>query len=126
MAGKVKKLSSKRQRFVSEYLIDGNATRAAKAAGYSEKTAHSQGPRLLEKVDIQQALEKAKQKQQARLEYGADDVIKGFIEKAYSDDEGIQIKALENLGKHFGIYKKDNEQANRIVTLNIRSRKSDG
>jgi len=33
------KLTPKQKRFVEEYLIDLNATRAAKAAGYSEKTA---------------------------------------------------------------------------------------
>lgn len=44
---------NKRQRkFADEYLIDCNATQAAIRAGYSEKTARSQGQRLLTKVDI--------------------------------------------------------------------------
>ena len=34
-------LSAKQLKFVEEYLIDFNGTRAAKAAGYSEKTAYS-------------------------------------------------------------------------------------
>jgi phage terminase small subunit len=37
----------RRERFVAEYLIDRNATQAAIRAGYSEKTAYSQGCRLL-------------------------------------------------------------------------------
>lgn len=48
-----------RQRlFVDEYLKDLNATQAAIRAGYSEKTARSQGNRLLTKVDIKNAIKK--------------------------------------------------------------------
>ena len=37
----VAKLTDKQKRFVDEYLVDLNATAAAKRAGYSEKTAYS-------------------------------------------------------------------------------------
>lgn len=48
--------------FVTEYLKNGNnATLAAIAAGYSEKTAGSQGSRLLKSVDVQQFLNKTEQ-----------------------------------------------------------------
>ena len=40
-------LTSKQEALVKEYAIDGNATQAAISAGYSEKTANTQGPRLL-------------------------------------------------------------------------------
>lgn len=46
------KLTVKQQLFVDEYLTHFNATRAAKSAGYSEKTAYSQGQRLLKNVEI--------------------------------------------------------------------------
>ena len=46
-------LTGKQQRFVDEYLIDHNATQAAIKAGYSQKTAYSQGQRLLKNVEIQ-------------------------------------------------------------------------
>ena len=36
-------LSAKQQRFCDEYLIDLNATQACERAGYSKKTAYSQG-----------------------------------------------------------------------------------
>lgn len=36
-------LNAKQRLFVAEYLLDGNATRAAIAAGYSERTAYSIG-----------------------------------------------------------------------------------
>ena len=49
-------LKPKHERFCREYIIDLNATQAAIRAGYSEKTARSQGQRLLTNVDIQNFL----------------------------------------------------------------------
>lgn len=43
-------LTPKQQRFVAEYLVDMNATQAAIRAGYSQKTADVQGPRLFGNV----------------------------------------------------------------------------
>ena len=48
----MKTLTNKQKAFIAEYLIDFNATQAAIRAGYSEKTARSQGQRLLTNVDI--------------------------------------------------------------------------
>lgn len=45
-------LTAKQQAFVDEYLIDRNATQAAIRAGYSAKTAYSQGQRLLKNVEV--------------------------------------------------------------------------
>lgn len=48
--------------FVTEFIKNGgNATQAAIAAGYSEKTAYSQGSRLLKSVEVQQYLNKTEQ-----------------------------------------------------------------
>ena len=44
--------------FVEEYIQCWNATEAAKRAGYSEKTARTQGSKLLTIVDIQKAIER--------------------------------------------------------------------
>ena len=46
------KLTPKQKRFCEEYLIDLNATQAAIRAGYSKKTAYSQGQRLLKNVEV--------------------------------------------------------------------------
>ena len=42
--------------FCLDFLIHWNATHAAKAAGYSKKTAYSQGQRLLKNVETQKKL----------------------------------------------------------------------
>ena len=54
-----KKLTPKQQRFCDEYLIDLNATQAAIRTGYSEKTAYSQGQRLLKNVEVKAYLDEA-------------------------------------------------------------------
>lgn len=53
------RLTEKQARFVAEYLVDLNATEAAKRAGYSEKTAYSIGFENLKKPEIQDAIHAA-------------------------------------------------------------------
>lgn len=57
-------LTPKQQRFVDEYLIDLNATQAAIRAGYSEKTAKVIAAQNLSKLNVQEAIEEAKNKYQ--------------------------------------------------------------
>lgn len=52
------RLSVKQRRFALKYLQHGNATQAAKESGYSDKTAYSQGQRLLKHVEIAKLLKK--------------------------------------------------------------------
>ena len=50
--GRPSKLTAKQERFVEEYLVDLNATRAAIRAGYSENTAAAVGCENLTKPNI--------------------------------------------------------------------------
>jgi len=52
MSGK-QELSSRKKRFVEEYLACGDAAEAAIAAGYSPASAASQGERLLKEAAVQ-------------------------------------------------------------------------
>lgn len=56
-------LTEKQQIFVAEYVKTGNATLSAQAAGYSKKTAYSQGARLLKHPEI--AAEISKHREEA-------------------------------------------------------------
>ena len=49
-------------RFVQEYLVDLNATKAAVRAGYSAKTANVIGAQNLSKLSISEAIERAQNK----------------------------------------------------------------
>lgn len=70
-----KPLAPMQRQFVAEYLVDLNATEAAKRAGYSAKTARSQGQRLLTNADIQDALGRAMAKREVRTAVTADRVL---------------------------------------------------
>lgn len=53
-------LNAKQEAFAHEYIKDLNITQSAIRAGYSEKTAHSQGSRLLNHVEVSQLIQKLK------------------------------------------------------------------
>ncbi len=59
------KLTSRQRKFV--VLYEGNATRAAIKAGFSKKTARSQGQRLLTNVDIIKALQEREKRETGLL-----------------------------------------------------------
>lgn len=80
-----KKLNEKQELFVAEYLLDGNATRAAKASGYSEDTAGSIGHELLKKPEIAEAIAAAFNKRLQRLELSADRVLQELAKLAFYD-----------------------------------------
>jgi phage terminase small subunit len=50
-------MTKKQRQFVEEYLLDGNATQAAKRCGYSERSAHIQGTTLLKRPEIKAAID---------------------------------------------------------------------
>jgi len=101
----MKDLTSKRQRFVTEYLVDLNATQAAIRAGYSEKTAKSQGQRLLTKVDIANAISKREGKQLEKNEITAERVLAEVSKLAFSDmdnfaewgEGGVNLKSSKDM-----------------------------
>lgn len=51
-------MNDRRKKFVDEYILTGNATEAAKRAGYSTRTAYSQGERLLRNAEVRPAIDK--------------------------------------------------------------------
>ena len=82
-------LSAKQLRFVDEYLIDLNATQAAKRAGYSERTANEQGARLLAKVSIQNEVEKRMSDREQRTEITQDRVLQELAKIAFGDPRRV-------------------------------------
>ncbi|TPK59048.1 MULTISPECIES: terminase small subunit [unclassified Mesorhizobium] len=78
-------LTDKQRRFVDEYLLDLNATQAAIRAGYSEKTAYSQGQRLLKNVEVQTAMSSAQADRATRTKVDADWVLSRLADEADAD-----------------------------------------
>ena len=83
--GQTKRLTARQTRFVAEYLIDLNATAAAKRAGYSEKTAYALGQRLLKHPGVAEAVDVAIQERTERLKLQADDVVLELVRIGFSD-----------------------------------------
>ena len=122
-------LKDERQiRFVEEYIKDLNATQAAIRAGYSKKTARSQGARLLTNVDILEAIQEAKEERSERTKIDQNYVLTniqkviercmqvqqvdncltqtedGELAQAFMFKEQGALKGLELLGKHLGMF----------------------
>lgn len=123
------KLTLRQKRFADEYLVDTNATQAAIRAGYSEKTAYSQGQRLLKNVELQTYIEEQLEKMHNEKIADASEVmiyltsvLRGESESeivviegdgdGYSSarkidkapDERERLKAAELIGKRYGIF----------------------
>ena len=64
-------VTNRKRAFVEHYLAHWNASEAARLAGYSEKTAYSQGGRLLKDVEVQAAMAE----RLTELKAGADEVL---------------------------------------------------
>ncbi|SCB55053.1 phage terminase small subunit [Bradyrhizobium shewense] len=78
-------LTAKQQRFVQEFLLDLNATRAAIRAGYSAKTAHVQGSQILAHPEIMAAIDAAKLQRSERTEIDADWMLRRLAAEAEAD-----------------------------------------
>ncbi len=97
----MKPLTPNQDRFVQEYLLDLNATQAAIRAGYSEKSAASQGERLLRNAEIKTAIDEALSKRAQRVEVKADDILRELMRIALADisqaygDDGQLLKIKE-------------------------------
>lgn len=125
-------MTPRQQRFVDEYLLDLNATKAAIRAGYSARTAEQQGPRLLGNVEIAAAVQTAQQARSERLQITQDTVLSGLRREATLTGEGsshaARVSAWGLIGKHLGMFVERRQQLGengeavnpaRLFTINI-------
>ena len=78
-------MTPKQQRFVDEYLVDLNATAAARRAGYSERTANEQGARLVANVSVRSAIVEAQKRRSERTQIDADWVLRTLAAEKTAD-----------------------------------------
>lgn len=102
------KLTPKQAEFVRQYLVDANATQAAIRAGYSARTAKSQGQRMLTNVDIDTAIKAAQKQRAEKVGRTAEDVLRDIqdVTRAAVGKGDIKnaLKGLELEGKHLGMF----------------------
>lgn len=100
MSCSMAKLTEKQLKFVDEYLVDLNATKAAIRAGYSVKTAEQQGYQLLHKTSVANEIAKAQAKLSKRTGISQERILRELAKIAFlnlSDivewgPEGIKLK----------------------------------
>jgi phage terminase small subunit len=78
-------LTTRHEIFIMEYLRDFNATRAAMAAGYSKKSAHVEGCRLLRHDKIQKEIKRLKALHTLELGLDIKRVIAEYMKIAFAD-----------------------------------------
>jgi phage terminase small subunit len=88
-------LTPKQALFVSEILVDGNASAAAKRAGYSAKTADEQGHRLSRNAQVAAEIAKRQGKRLERNEVSAERVVAQLAATAFHDP----LSAFDASGK---------------------------
>jgi phage terminase small subunit len=102
-------LTPKEESFCREYVANnGNATKAAEAAGYSKKTARQIGTEILTKPSIKARLKALSAKSVAKSEATAERVVEELAILALSDiadfveceeGEAVKIKSFSSLPK---------------------------
>lgn len=128
-------LNDKQKRFADEYIIDLNATQAAVRAGYADRTAYSQGQRLLKNVEVQAYIEEQMASHQKETIAHQKEILETLTAILRGKEKGAtlrsagkgsqviddmppttteRIRAAELLGKRYGIWQ-DNK------TIDVRS-----
>lgn len=98
------KINPKYVLFAEEYLLDLNATQAAIRAGYSARTAYSQGQRLLKNVDVAKLITQAQAERSQAVKVDAEYVLSRLGEIDQMDaadilnDDG-SVKAIHDWPK---------------------------
>jgi phage terminase small subunit len=116
-AGTGKEAAEARRRlFVEAYIQNGgNATEAAKTAGYSVVTAGQQGSRLLKDVNVQQLLGGRQEKLAAKFELTTEAVLKNLAQAIYFDPR----KLYQEDGSLKPIHELDDDAAQALAGFEV-------
>ena len=119
-------MNAKQRKFADEYLIDCNATQAAIQAGYNEKTAYSQGQRMLKNVEVKTYIDEQLERLHNEKTADAQEVLEYLTSVMRGEHteqtlqlvgDGVQtitdidvsakerLKAAELIGKRYGMFK---------------------
>lgn len=130
------KRSPKQQAFVEAYCHNGfNATQAAITAGYSAKTAYSQGQRLLKNVEIAKAIMEFKAEASQNALVSTQDIVRLLYVEAQGLGEdstpSARVAALKVLTDFTGGFdsntqKTDNKHSGLPDTITFVRPKKDG
>lgn len=105
-------LTPNQKAFADYYIELGNASEAARKAGYSEKTAAATASRLLTNVNVSAYIADRMKKQDENRVASADEVLqfytsvmRGEVKDAFGLDPGLadRLKAADSLAKRYAV-----------------------
>ena len=94
----VGQLNEKQEKFAQAYVLYRNATEAAKAAGYSDRSAYNQGSRLLKSEAVKERIEDLEKEMETSIDYVAE-IEKQYTYATNNNHTNSALKALELLSK---------------------------
>jgi phage terminase small subunit len=115
-------LTPKQAVFVAEFLISRNATRAAIAAGYSEKTAEAAGSRLLRNVKVSTVLAERNARLEEKLDVTAQRVIRELAKLAFFDP----LDLFDERGDLLPVHRLDEVTRAAIAALDVEKQEHKG
>lgn len=97
--------TTRQDRFVDEYIIDGNATEAAKRAGFSARSAGQIGHRLMKNVEIQTKIAFRKAEISAKCDITAERILQEYAALAFLDPSDLfardgTLKPIDDIPDH--------------------------
>lgn len=113
------KLTPKQARFVHEYLVDLNATQAAIRAGYKPKAAAQTAAENLKKPNVQRAIQEAREAREKATMYDGNWIMAQIAKIAEDQEQAARdrLKALELMGKRFGLWDNPQDQDTQGVKV---------
>lgn len=101
-------MNRKQEVFIQEYLVDLNASAAARRAGYSYKHARATASKILAKPEVQAVVREALEKRKLESGLSGERVRKALADIAFADAQGsavgYKVKCLELLAKMLGLF----------------------
>jgi phage terminase small subunit len=91
-------LNSKQEKFAQAYVLHRNATEAAKAAGYSDRSANNQGYRLLQMDEVTERIADLENELVTDIDV-VDELESQYTFAATNGHTNSAIKALELLSR---------------------------
>jgi phage terminase small subunit len=116
----MEKLTLKQKKFCEFYVGSGNASEAARLAGYSEKTARATGAENLTKPDVQEyinSLTKSMSDERIATAVERQQFWTAIMRGQMPEIEIIQLKASEILARAQGDFIQKVEVTNDLATL---------
>jgi phage terminase small subunit len=123
-------LNPKQKAFADFYIETGNASEAARKAGYSQKNANVNGPRLLANAGIKEYINNRMAELESRRAMTADEVmlfysavVRGEVKDQFGLEVSVadRIKAADSLMKRFNAITPKAEKHSDTVSAIIKA-----